>query len=277
MRNTVTTVLSMLIMFLLVGEAVAQQDVTVREINAIPQAGIDALNAAGDGLNSGDIDGECGGLIYAGTLCGTTVRFTAVVMSDPLNSGLASVNNGVVGRIHIFVRDISAETQGLEGMGIQVVDGSNALGLEGFIKGDVIEVVGEVDPFFSTMQISPTAITRVGARDLNDPIFDPIVLTTSDVNKSIGPDGAIQVNWDNLSDHRGSLVRIENATVLQRTSGDRVDWNFTSDGGTTSISMYDTSIRYRNDRDDYPSNFNRRSSDFEAPPPGATINIEGFL
>ncbi|MCH8124313.1 MAG: T9SS type A sorting domain-containing protein [Bacteroidetes bacterium] len=279
MRNTVTTVLSMLILFLLVGEAAAQQDVTVREINAIPQANIDAVNAAGDALTNGEINpGFCTGLLYAGTLCGQDVRFTAVVMSDPLNSGLASVNNGVVYRIHVFVRDVSADVDGPLGMGIQVVDGSNAFGLENLLKGDVVVVIGEVDPFFSTIQITPTAIDPTGEfRAAGDPIFDPIVVTTSDVNKVVGPDGAIQVNWDNLPDIRGSLVRFENATVLQRTLGDRVDWNFSSDGGASSVSMYDTSIRYRNDRDDYPSNFNTHTSTYEPPPPGATINIEGFI
>lgn len=279
MRNTVTTVLSMLIMFLLVGEAVAQQDVTVREINAIPQANIDALNAAGDALTNGEINpGFCTGLLYDGTLCGQDVRFTAVVMSDPLNSGLASVNNGVVDRIHVFVRDVSADVDGPLGMGIQVVDGSQ-LGTENLLKGDVIEIVGTIAPFFTTLQITPTSINLTGAaqRLPGHPIFDPIVVTTSDVNKVVGPDGAIQVNWNNLPDLRGSLVRIENATVLKRDLGDRVDWNFTSDGGASSIAMYDTSIRFRNDRDDYPSRFNTHTSTYEPPPPGATINIEGFI
>ncbi|GMQ81737.1 MAG: hypothetical protein BMS9Abin05_1172 [Rhodothermia bacterium] len=279
MRNIVTTVLSMLILFLLVGEAAAQQDVTVRQINAIPQANINSLNAAGAALSNGDINpSKCSGLLYDGTMCGQDVRFTAVVMSDPLNSGLASVNGGIVDRIHIFVRDVSADVDGPLGMGIQIVDGSNAFGLEKVLKGDVVEIIGSVNPFFSTMQISPTAINLTGEfRAAGDAIFDPIVVTTADINKDMGPDGAIQVNWDNLPDLRGSLVRIENATVLQRTLGDRVDWNFTTDGGESSVSMYDTSIRYRNDRDDYPSDFNTHSATYEPPPPGATINIEGFL
>ena len=280
MRNTVTTVLSMLILFLLVGEAAAQQDVTVREINAIPQANIDALNAAGDALTNGDINpGFCTGLLYDGTLCGQDVRFTAVVMSDPLNSGLASVSDGVVDRIHVFVRDVSADVDGPLGMGIQVVDGSQ-LGTENLLKGDVIEIVGTIAPFFSTIQVTPTSINLTGAdqRLPGDPIFDPIVVTTSDVNKVVGPDGAIQVNWTNLPDLRGNLVRIEGATVIRRLPpGDRVDWNFSSDGGASHISMYDTSIRFRNDRDDYPSNFNTHTTDFGPPPPGARINIEGFI
>jgi len=282
MRNTVTTVLSMLILFLLVGEAAAQQDVTVREINAIPQGNIDALNAAGDALALGDINASrdgCDGLLYVGTLCGTTVRFTAVVLSDPLNSGLASVVNGVVDRIHVFVRDVTADVEGPLGMGIQVVDGSNSLGLQNLLKGDVIEVVGLVDHFFTTLQITPTSITLTNAvsRIAGDPIFDPILVNSFDINKSVGPGGDIQVNWDNLSDIRGNLVRLENATVLQRTLGDRVDWNFTTDGGETSVSMYDTSIRYRNDRDDYPVAFHTHSATYEPPPPGSSINIEGFV
>lgn len=257
----------------------AQTAVTVRQINEIPQAQIDQLNTLADGVTNGDVQG-CGSLIF-NSLCGTEVTFTAVVMSDPLNSGLASVgSDGRPGRIHIFVRDVTADTEGPEGHGLQIVDGSNNLGFDGLVVGDVITLVGTVSPFNTTLQLSPSAApVVVGSRDpASDPIFDPIVVTTSDLNASAGADGAIRVNWENLATYRNSYVRFEGATAVTRTSGSRVDWNWSSDG-MTSVSMYDTSLRFRNDRSDYPDNYNARGSrdDFDAPVPGARVNVQGFV
>lgn len=277
MLRNVTALLALV--FLFAGTATAQTAVTVKQINEIPQSQIDQLNTLGDNVTTGDLNG-CGSLIY-NALCDTEVSFTAVVMSDPLNSGLASVNDGIPGRLHIFVRDVAADTEGPEGMGIQVVDGSNTLGFDGLVVGDVVEIVGTVSPFNTTLQVSPSqAPVVVGSRSSGDAILDPIVITTSDLNADAGADGAIRVNWANLAMYRGAFVRFEGATALTRTSGNRVDWNWTSDGGTTSVSMYDTSLRYRNDRGGvYPDTYNVRSNDdgdFVAPTPGATVNVQGF-
>lgn len=261
--------------FLFVGFAHAQQSVTVKQINEIPQAQIDQLNGLGDSVTNNEYE-NCGSLIY-NALCGQVVTFTAVVMSDPLNSGLSSVTDGVPDRIHVFVRDVTSDTEGPEYMGIQIVDGGN-LGFTGLVVGDVVQITGEVDPFRSTMQISPTAApVVVGSRDpASDAIFNPIVVTTSDLNSDAGADGAIRTNWANLGKYRGNYVRFEGASAVTRTLGSRADWNWSSDGGTTSVSMYDTSLRYRNDRTDYPSNFNARSDDYTPPTPGATVNVQGF-
>lgn len=291
MLRRATMLFALLLPMLLIGDALAQLEVTVRAINAIPQANIDALNAFGVNLTLGDINpGFCQGLLYDGTLCGEDVQFTAVVMSDPLNSGLASVDGdtGQPGRIHVFVRDITALTEGdgNEGHGIQLVDGSN-LGLINLIKGDVIDVVANIGPFNLTQQLVPISINASlalgGFIDPNggSPIFDPIIVSTADVNKDMGPEGAIQVNWDNIAKIRGNFVRFENVTLLQRASGDRPDWNFTDDAnpaaGETSVSIYDTSIRYRNDKSDYPIDFNKREDEFVPPVPGTLFNIQGFL
>jgi len=278
MLRNVTALLALV--FLFAGTATAQTAVTVKQINEIPQDQIDQLNTLGDAVTFNELNG-CGSLIY-NALCNTEVSFTAVVMSDPLNSGLASVNDGIPGRIHIFVRDVAADTEGALGMGIQVVDGSNTLGFDGLVVGDVVQIVGTVSPFNTTLQVSPSqAPVVVGSRAAGDPILDPIVITTSDLNADAGADGAIRVNWDNLGSYRGAYVRFEGATAITRTSGNRVDWNWTSDGGASSVSMYDTSLRYRNDRGGvYPETYNVRSSDdgdFVAPTPGATVNVQGFV
>ena len=129
------------------------------------------------------------------------------------------------------------------------------------------------------MQISPTSFTVVGSRDTaTDPIFDPIMVTTADLNQNMGADGAIQTNWAKLPDLRSNYVMIQGATVLSRSVGDRPDYNVTTDNGTTSIAGYDTSLRYRNDREgSYPSSFNVRTSDFSPPPSGARVNLSGYL
>jgi len=283
MIKRATTLLMMLLVPLLVSDAFAQETVTVRQINAIPQGQIDQLMAAGSNLDAGVVSsGTCAGLIYDNTLCGQSVKITAVVISDPLNSGLASINSttGLPGRVHVFVRDVAADTEGPEGHGIQIVDGSN-LGLQTLIRGDVIEVVGTVSPFRTTMQLAPTSYTVVGSRNpATDPIFNPIMISSADINKSVGTDGAIQTNWARLAELRGAYVKISGGTVLTRVTGTRPDFNVTSDGGMTSVSMYDTSLRYRNDRAGvYPASFNVRAANdpFTPPPSGARVDLSGFL
>ena len=276
MLRNVTALLALV--FLFAGTASAQTAVTVKQINELPQTQIDQLNSLGDNVTFADLN-NCGSLIY-NALCGEEVSFTAVVMSDPLNSGLASVTDGIPGRIHIFVRDVAADNEGPEYMGIQVVDGSNTLGFDGLVVGDVVDIVGTVSPFNTTLQVSPSqAPVVVGSRTPgSDTIFDPIVISTADLNADAGADGAIRVNWDNFGKYRGAYVRFEGATALTRTSGSRVDWNWTSDGGASSVSMYDTSLRYRNDRGGaYPDSYNVRDEDFVAPTPGATVNVQGFV
>ncbi len=275
MLRTVTALLALVFVF--AGTATAQQTVTVKQINEIPQAQIDQLNTLGDNVSAGDYQ-SCGSLIY-NALCGELVKITVVVMSDPLNSGLSSVNSeGRPSRVHLFVRDVAADTEGAEGMGLQIVDGGN-LGYDGLVVGDVVEITGNVAPFNSTMQVSPTeAPVVIGSRDpATDAIFNPVVVNTADLNADAGADGAIRVNWDNLSSLRNQYVRFEGASAVTRTLGARVDWNWSSDNGATSVSMYDTSLRYRNDRNDYPSNFNARTDDYTPPTPGATVNVQGFV
>ncbi len=276
--------LALLIVPLLVGNAVAQQSVTIRQINTIPQGQIDQLMAAGATLTTGAVyGGSCAGLLYDNTLCGQVVKITAVVLSDPLNSGLSSPNSttGLPSRVHVFVRDVAADTEGPEGHGIQIVDGSN-LGVQTLIRGDVIEVTGQITNFNSTIQFAPTSFTVVGTRNTaTDPIFNPIVITSADANQKIGPDGAIQVNWAKVADLRGNYVKIVGGTVLTRTvdNSSRPDFNVSSDGGMTSISKYDTSLRFRNDRaNTYPGYNPRASNDpFVPPPAGARVDLSGFM
>ena len=275
MLRNVTALLAFVFMF--AGTAAAQQTVTVKQINELSQTQIDQLNTLGDNVTAAEFN-NCGSLIF-NALCGESVKFTAVVMSDPLNSGLRSLNSeGRPGAVHFFVRDVSADTEGVEYMGIQVADGGN-LGYDGLVVGDVVEITGTVSPFNSQMQVAATqAPVVIGSRDpATDAIFAPIVVSTSDLNADAGADGAIRTNWDNLGKYRGNYVRFEGASAVTRTLGSRADWNWSSDNGTTSVAMYDISLRFRNDRNDYPQNFNARTDDYTPPTPGATVNVQGFV
>ena len=283
MFRRVTTYLFLLAGLCIAGDTIAQpMEVTVRDINAIAQGNVDMLNAGGATLMNTDISP-----LVQSTLFQQEVVFTAVVLSDPRNSGLSNLTDGQPNRIHIYVRDTSAVTSGAEGMGVQIVDGAYATtGSANLVVGDVIRVTGSPDVFTgsggNSLQINATAIELQGhyVNDLGLPedLIDPVVVTTADVNKMIDDNGGVQVNWDNLANLNGQYIRLEDATILTRDISDvRPNWLVSSDGGETVINVYDMSLRYRNDRSDYPDDFNKLDEDFVPPPPGATVNLQGFI
>ena len=255
------------------------------EINAIPQEQIDILNAGGENLTAEDITNN----IYNADFVGTEITFEAVILTDPRKSGLSNVTDGRVDRIHMFVRDTSAATLGPDGMGIQVVDGAyDTNNLLSFGVGDVIQITATVSPFGTAMQVAPTSVTSLGFYTdlgLPDEILDPIVVTTDEANSAVGADG-VQVNWDNLARLRNAFVRVENVTIQTRSlaNPDRPDFYVSSDAGTTVLNFYDTGLQFRNDRfGAYPMEFIVRTDDmgnevdFEPPPPGSTVNMQGVL
>jgi len=271
--------LFLFLFLLVVGTASAQDpvDVTVRELNTIPQDQIDQLNMGGTSLSLSEIDA-----LALNDFQGQRVRFTAVVLSDPLNSGLSTPTDGFPSRVHFFVRDTTAASQGVEGMTIQLVNGGDFQtdGTLLLTVGSVIEVVANINEF-SSIQVEPETITDLGFYtdfDLPDSILDPVVITTSDANRNLG--GGQQVNWDNFNDLNGQYVRLEGVTVQFRDiSSDRPNFLVTSDGGDTGLNFYDVSLRYRNDRDgDYDETiFNVREDDFVPPPPGSVVDLQGFV
>jgi len=276
----ITTRLFLTALMLLMAVPVMAQ-VTIRDINAIPEDQLAALEgAAGATLTQDIIDAN-----IFNDLVGTEVTLTVVVMSDPRNSGLSNFSEDIGGpsRVHYFVRDTSAVSMGPEGMGVQVVDGAwqdnNALS---FGRGDVIELTASVGPFGTAMQLSPTAapVLLGSYSDLGLPetILDPVVITTDQLNSDIG-DGNVQVNFSNLASLRNQFVRIEDGTVQTRllADPDRPDFYVTSDGGATVANFYDTGVQFRNDRGDYPDTFNPADDDFVPPPPGALVNMQGFV
>ena len=277
--------LGLLAIMLLTALPAVGQRATVRDFNAIPQAQIDILNAGLENLTAADITAN----IYDTTIVNTEVTFEAVIMTDPRKSGLSNVTDGRVDRVHMFVRDTSAASLGPDGMGIQVVDGAyDTNTLLDFGVGDVIQITATVSPFGTAMQVAPTSITFLGSYSdlgLPDSILDPIVITTDEANSAVGMDG-VQVNWNNLARLRNAYVRVEDATIQTRSlaNPDRPDFYISTDAGATVLNFYDTGLQFRNDRQGvYPAEFLGRVDemgndvDFEPPPPGSLVNMQGVL
>ncbi len=279
MNRFATFCTTLALALLLAGSAVAQQQVTIREINDLPDDNIAQLMALGGTATIDQITE-----LTAPPLLGQEVSITAVVLTDPFNSGLATPTDGVPGRIHIFVRDAAAETLGYEGMGMQVVDGS--LSVTSLLVGDIVNMTGTVNRFGLTIQFSPSAFEVIGAVGPDDPLLQPVVVTTDEVHNFIAasdPFDRMQFDWSNFEDLNNQFVRFENAQVVNSIRADegRPGYLISSPGTETLVDSYDLSLRYRNDRvgsyNNPPYNTRDDNDPFIPPPAGAFINLDGFL
>lgn len=261
---------------------------SIKDLNTLVEGAVDELMAGGaeiDGTrirellrSNGFLDESL--LSVDGGVTGDEVRFVAVVMTDPFESGLANVDSeGRVNRLHVFVRDTAAATQGPDGMGMQIVDGNYEGRTDVLTVGDVIDVQGNISWFFNTVQFFPNSVRVLGQVadfDLGEDFLDPVVAATADINQSVG-ENQFQGNWSNIETLNNQYVKIENATVFSRTVGARPDWSISTDGGDTRLWIYDTGILYRNDRTGYPDFFASREDDFVPPPVGSVINLSGYI
>tara|TARA_Y100001935_G_scaffold253785_1_gene260902 strand:+ start:108745 stop:111978 length:3234 start_codon:yes stop_codon:yes gene_type:complete len=227
--------------------------------------------------------------IQAHPLNGETKNFTAVVVSYPKSSGLATPtdNDGdgiidVISRIHVFVTDTNAVSMGREGMSIQLVESDYTV-LEGFTRGDVIDITGTLSFFNSTAQVTVEAATLVGnvnsAPELAayGSLLSPWEVTADELN-ILNEDGTHEINAGNYWKYNGAYVKLSGATVSNVSTGDRPNWAVSSNG--SRIYTYDTSLRYRNDRVAYLPTYNYRHGDdptFEPPSPGAIVDLSGFI
>lgn len=290
MRNVTLALAALALLF--APEAMAQctgtpgvdfQQVSVSEINQLPQANIDQLNAAGAGLTTDQIQS-----LVTNDLEGELVEFQAVVLTNPILSGLASATDGVPNRIHVFVRDTTALSQGPAGMDIQIVDGrTDRVETQNLFVGDEIVVCGLVAPFGSTgrtMQINPLSVTLAGTPvvDLtaNPEFDDPIEVEISDFHREV--DGLTQIRWENFSDFNSQYVRLSGVTIVQGVPGTRPNILFSEDaaGSHPQVNSYDTSVCYRNDRgpEYFPAGQAPSCIDEDfVPPPAGTADVQGFL
>ncbi|RMH63791.1 MAG: T9SS C-terminal target domain-containing protein [Bacteroidetes bacterium] len=279
MRRTLTTLFVLLLLLAPAASAQDAVDVTVREINAIPEANINAVIALGTALTGDDITAN-----IRSPYAGQKVRFTAVVLAEPNKSGLSSISSDGVNpsRVHYFVRDTSAASMGPAGMDIQIVDGDyQTTGSLSLFKGDVVTITGDVTYFGTGLQITPETIELRGVyTDLGLPadLIDPVPVTVDQINQNLGSGGdfQIQANWANFSSLHQQYVRIENAVVWRspNRTDDRPNWAVIQNN--VLLQNDDISLRYRNDRANYPDTFDKLETRFEAPPPGATVTLQGF-
>jgi hypothetical protein len=92
------------------------------------------------------------------------VTFIAVVASEPQNSGVRSFSSdGTIGSVQFFVTDTTALGSGRDGMSLRVNEGELS-SIEGQIfKGDVGEIVGQLDFFEEQVQFDISSITKLGS------------------------------------------------------------------------------------------------------------------
>lgn len=225
--------------------------------------------------------------LQAHPLVGVEVQFTAVVVSYPRSSGLATARDtdedGVVdeiSRIHMFVTDTAAVREGRAGMSIQLIVSDYEL-MDSFVIGDVVTFVGELTFFRTTSQISISSVDYIGSIYNEFEQFavltEPWEVAMDEINL-LNDEGKIEINAENYSTYNGSYIALTEASVSNVELGSRPNWAVNSEG--SKIYIYDYSLRYRNDRSDYLVHYNqRRESEepFVPPLPGAIVNISGFL
>ncbi len=220
-------------------------------------------------------------------LVGVEVSFTAVIISNPKSSGLAGAfdsnedgENDTIGRIHVFVTDTSATQQGRDGMSIQIVESDFAL-IQDFKRGDVVDFIGTLGFFQATAQIDISSATLIG--NVNDsftkhaPLLEPWEVQLSDLNV-VNTDGTHEINVNFYSKYNASYVIVKDQIVTNSSQGFRPDFAVESANGR--VNVFDTSLRFRNDRtDNYLPGYNYRRAeegDFEPPITGSKVNLSGF-
>ncbi|MDI6400892.1 hypothetical protein QLX67_02705, partial [Balneolaceae bacterium ANBcel3] len=224
------------------------------------------------------------------------IEITAIVSSYPRNSGLATPdfddpNNTTIGRIHVFVIDTLAYSEGRAGMGLQlVVSGEGLNTLENLERGTIITLRGRVSYYrfgnTYTAQFNTDDIDYVGSV-WNDSEFqkyqellEPWVISLSEINEA-GPSGNT-ARLENYTTYIGQYIKLENAVVINRDLTSNRPWMYIEHDGVIAYNR-DTSLRFRNDRTQgYRQGYNFRRLDgedglYEPPPPGAVINYSGYV
>ncbi|MEL6704258.1 MAG: hypothetical protein AAFP15_08235, partial [Bacteroidota bacterium] len=267
------------------------QRVTLLDVNTLPDGSLAALNGGGANLETSQIQD-----LLANDLVGETIEFTAVILSDPKLSGLASTNDaGIPNRVHYFVRDVTAFDEGPQGYGAQIVDNTGSGLSAQFFVGDIVTICGVVAPFTGTggysMQINPVDANAIQLTDddpiaLGDPRLAPIGISIGDLHTTVAgaPAGAeTQINWNNYTAFVGNYVRMEGIQIVQGVpDANRPDVLFAgASGDAPFINQYDVSVCYRNDRqaDYFPAGTTPEcvtDGPFNVPATGFA-NLQGFL
>ena len=229
-------------------------------------------------------------------LTGVLVEFDAVVISYPKNSGLATITGaGVPGRIHVFVADVNAVSEGLDGMFIQiVVDGDRRQTLEALTVGDVIKAQGRLTFFNNVSQFNATDVEFLGNVFFDteyaglEVLLEPTEIDVTELNIPAG-DGLHKWNAENYTKYINRYVRVSGVEIIDRLEANTGRPWFVSSDGVSILTTNDTSLRFRNDRTNYAYDpesgdgldYNWRRLDIDGPyvppPAGAVIDFSGFV
>ncbi len=281
-----TFVFGLLILSLSAGDLLAQgyQEVTIRDLNTYeepPQTSDDFPDHP---------------------LVDEAVEFTAIVLSNPRSSGLSNFepedagDDGVeISRIHFFVIDTTAYSQGKEGMYMHVV-ATDVAAFETLERGDMVTMRGTHEFFNNTVQFNPddsdfeTNILIGGDANPDaryQELLEPITLTTSDLNQIADEEGGtFRFRPEAYPDYINAYVRMEGQEIIGSELDDtgRPNYYWVDNEGV-AMQDRDISLRYRNDRNDaqggYREGYNFRREDTDGPfrPPssGSIVNISGFV
>ena len=276
--------LTVLVSSILVTDAFAQQPITLDQLNHIPESDLDSLADLGADMTLDEFEY----LILPQDLLGETVKFTAVVATDPFSSGRATVNNDRVDRIHVMIVDTTANSalgkRAADHVSYwsQLVDGNyEDTGTLDLLPGDVINVTGIVGLFNAVIQIAPVSFQVIGTmadRGISESILDPLVIESGDVTNAVegGSQGNVR-EWPRIGNR---YVTLENARVENRIieNSGQPHMLITTDDGETTVEFSNTSIVFRNDKTrTYPDEFNHRGEVWVPPPPGSIVNYSGYV
>jgi hypothetical protein len=267
-------ILALIVVAITGTDLLAQQQVTIRDLNTY-----DPMPLSQDELSDHP-------------LTGVEVEFTAVIVSYPRSSGLASYNAsaGTIGRIHVFVVDTTALENGLDGNYMQiVVDGAGFNVLENLNRGDVITVVGDLGWFGVVGQFDSSDITLIGSALFDPefekflPLLEPTTINLSELNiPSEEVEGRFRWVRENYTKYINRYVRFEGVEVLDRLEAETGRPQLTTSDGVSPLLARDVSLRYRNDRNDnYRDGYNYRRAAVDGayvpPPSGAVVEQSGFI
>ncbi len=222
---------------------------------------------------------------------GTLVKFTAVVVSYPRNSGLASFTAGTnsIGRIHTFVVDTNAHSMGLDGMYIQIVDAVRFELIEQLNRGDILTIEGRMSYFAQGTswgsQFNTTAVTLVGnvfedsQFNKYQPLLQPTVVSVEEINRRL-PDGTFEGRIENYTKYVNRYVKVEGTRVINRLVANTArPWMYVGNENAI-LPTTDTSLRFRNDRAAYRTGYNNRrpiDGPYVPPVPGTVVDLSGFI
>ncbi len=247
-------------------------------------------------LNTYDVELTSQAVLPDHPLVGVDVTFDAVIVSYPRNSGLASITAaGQPGRLHVFIADTQAISEGLDGNFMQIVEDApeQVNILTGLTRGDVVRIEGSLTFFNNTGQFKTTDIELLG--DVFQPEFEdlavllePTVISMEDLNIPSPTGDTFRWNAENYTKYINRYVKLEAVEIIDLLAepDNGRPWYIMSNGESV-LTSNDTSLRFRNDRTGYgdgnniPFNWRRLAPEldgpFVPPPAGSVVDISGFV